>query len=135
MFEYPANGSGRDAVADPGAGGAITYSDTLECFFIPPTTNDYVFFATGADLNDVYLSTDTDPANMVNIAQVNGWTNARDWGVDQCGTSNGIARTGTRQICFRVPATRLWAWLRFTSMGARNIICGVPSSRHLVRRG
>lgn len=93
-FEYPAGGSGRDTVADPGGNGAgdglqITYSDTLECFFTPPTTNDYVFFAAGADLDDVYLSTDTDPANMVNIAQVNGWTNARGWGVDQCGTSNG----------------------------------------------
>ena len=94
MFEYPANGSGRDVVADPGGNGAgdgqqITYSDTLECYFVPPTTNDYVFFATGADLNDVYLSTDADPANLVNIAQVNGWTNAREWGIDQCGTSNG----------------------------------------------
>ena len=49
---------------------AHQYSDTLECFFIPPTTNDYVFYAAGADINDVYLSTDTDPANMVNIAQL-----------------------------------------------------------------
>jgi hypothetical protein len=97
FFEYPAGGSGRDTVADPNGNLAspgntpntITYSDTLECFFTPPTTNDYVFFATGADLNDVYLSTDTDPANMVNIAQVSGWTNAREWGVWQCGTSNG----------------------------------------------
>ena len=58
MFEYPANGIYRDTTADPGGGGAVTYSDTLECYFIPPTTNDYVFFAAGADLNDVYLSTD-----------------------------------------------------------------------------
>jgi len=43
MFEYPANGSGRDATADPGGGGAVTYSDTVECIFTPPTTNDYVF--------------------------------------------------------------------------------------------
>jgi len=93
-FEYPADGSGRDNTADPNGNGgntpnSITYSDTMECYFIPPTTNDYVFFATGADLNDVWLSTDADPANIVNIAQVNGWTNPLDWGVDQCGTSNG----------------------------------------------
>jgi len=94
MLEYPANGSGRDCVADPGGNGCndgqdITYSDTLECFFIPPTTNDYVFFAAGADLNDVWLSTDDQPANIVNIAQENGWTNPRDWMVSQCGTTNG----------------------------------------------
>ena len=89
MFEYPANGSYRDATADPGGGGAVTYSDTLECYFTPPTTNDYVFFAAGADLNDVYLSTDDNPANIVNIAQENGWTNPRDWCVSQCGTTNG----------------------------------------------
>ena len=84
--EYPANGSGRDAVADP----TFDYSDTLECYFTPPTTNDYVFYATGADINDVYLSTDADPANMVHIAQVSGWTNPRDWMVSQCGATNGL---------------------------------------------
>jgi hypothetical protein len=93
-FQYPANAVYRDCVADPNGNdcntpNSITYSDTLECYFIPPTTNDYVFFATGADLNDVWLSTDADPANIVNIAQVNGWTNPLDWGVDQCGGSNG----------------------------------------------
>jgi hypothetical protein len=95
MFEYPAGGNYRDATADPGGGGAVTYSDTLECFFIPPTTNDYVFFAAGADLNDVWLSTDTDPANIVHIAQESGWTNPRGWlqydplQSTFCGSTNG----------------------------------------------
>jgi hypothetical protein len=96
MFEYPANGVTRDNVADPNGNGgntpnSITYSDTLECYFTPPTTNDYVFFATGADLNDVWLSTDADPVNIVNIAQENGgWTNPREWMISQCGTTNGL---------------------------------------------
>ena len=95
MFEYPANGLWRDVVADPGGNGAgdglqITYSDTLECIFIPPTTNDYVFYAAGADLNDVYLSTDETPANMVNIAQVSGWTDTRQWMNIVCGGTNGL---------------------------------------------
>src|ERR1019366_908538 len=79
MFEYPAGGIWRDATADPIPDPRVDYSDTLECYFIPPTTTDYVFFATGADMNDVYLSTDADPANMVSIAQVSGWANPRDW--------------------------------------------------------
>ena len=90
-FEYPANGSGRDATADPIPDPRVDYSDTLECYFTPPTTNDYVFYAAGADEDDVYLSTDEDPANMVNIAQENGWTNPRDWMVSQCGQTNGLS--------------------------------------------
>ena len=93
-LEYPANGSFRDAIADPRGSDPIPiteqYSDTLECIFTAPATNDYVFFATGADINDVYLSTDADPANIVNIAQCSGWTNPRDWMVSQCGTTNGL---------------------------------------------
>jgi hypothetical protein len=92
-FEYPANGSYRDTVADPRDDPpplSQQFSDTLEGFIIPPTTNDYVFFVTGADINDVYLSTDTEPANMVRIAQCSGWTNPRDWMVSQCGTTNGL---------------------------------------------
>jgi hypothetical protein len=91
--EYPANGSYRDTVADPRSDPPPIeqqYSDTLECYFTPPTTNDYVFYTTGADINDVYLSTDADPANMVNIAKTDGWTNPRDWMVSQCGTVNGL---------------------------------------------
>jgi hypothetical protein len=90
MFEYPAGGIWRDAVADPVPDPRVDYSDTMECYFIPPTTADYVFYAAGSDINDVYLSTDADPANMVNIAQENGWTNPRDWCVSQCGTTNGL---------------------------------------------
>ena len=89
LFEYPAGGIWRDAVADPVPDPRVDYSDTMECYFIPPTTDDYVFYAAGSDINDVYLSTDANPANMVNIAQENGWTNPRDWCVSQCGTTNG----------------------------------------------
>jgi hypothetical protein len=91
--EYPANGGYRDTVADPRNDPPPLdqqFSDTLECIWTVPETNDYVFFTTGADISDVYLSTDTDPANMVNIAQCSGWTNPRDWMVSQCGTTNGL---------------------------------------------
>jgi hypothetical protein len=96
-FEYPANGNYRDLVADPRDNSDLTndFSDTLEGLFTPTTTGDYVFFPAGADLCDVYLSTDADPANMVNIAQESGWTNPRQWlqydptGATVCGGSNG----------------------------------------------
>ena len=75
MWEYPADGQGRVA-ADP----TRNYFDTLEGFFIPPTTGNYVFFTAGADRWWLYLSTDEDPANMHMIAaEPGGWTDARYW--------------------------------------------------------
>lgn len=73
-FEYPADGNNINP-ADP----IQDYSDTLECYFIPPTTNDYVFYISGSDYIDLYLSTDSDPANVVNIAQFFDYTAPRGW--------------------------------------------------------
>lgn len=75
-FEYPANGVTRDSVADP----VRNYFDTLEGFFIPPVTGNYVFFTAGADRWWLYLSTDDDPANKYLIAaEPGGWTDPRGW--------------------------------------------------------
>ena len=75
MWEYPPAGAGR-AAADP----TRNYFDTLEGFFIPPTTGSYVFFIAGADRWWLYLSTDDSPANMVMIAaEPGGWTDPRAW--------------------------------------------------------
>jgi len=76
MWEYPANGAGRDAAADP----TRQYFDTLEGYFIPPEDGNYVFFIAGADRWWLYLSTDDDPANMYMIAaEPGGWTDPRYW--------------------------------------------------------
>lgn len=74
-WEYPANGAGRVA-ADP----LRNYFDTLEGYFIPPTTGSYVFLTAGADRWWLYLSTDDDPANTKLIAaEPGGWSDARGW--------------------------------------------------------
>jgi hypothetical protein len=89
MWEYPPNDSGRVA-ADP----VRNYSDTLEGFFIPPTTADYVFFTAGADEFYLYLSTDDSPANMVQIcAEPGGWTNPQDWITGQGNTDMTLCRS------------------------------------------
>jgi hypothetical protein len=75
MWEYPPGGATRVA-ADP----ARNYFDTLEGFFIPPKTGDYVFFIAGADRWWLYLSTDDSPANKYLIAaEPGGWTEPRYW--------------------------------------------------------
>jgi hypothetical protein len=93
-MEYPPNGNGRDAVADP----SRNYFDTLEGFFMPPTTGDYVFLTSGADRVWMYLSTDDQPANRVLIAKINGWTNPRGWNTGQGGTDMTPARSDTFDV-------------------------------------
>ena len=75
MWEYPSGGQGRVA-ADP----VRNYFDTIEGYFIPPTTGDYVFLTAGADRWWLYLSTDEDPVNKKMIAaEPGGWSDARGW--------------------------------------------------------
>ena len=88
-WEYPKNGNGRDAAADP----ARLYMDTIQGFFIPPANGDYVFLTCGADRWSLYLSTDDNPANKLLIAQVSGWTNPRGWNAGQGGTDMTPARS------------------------------------------
>ncbi len=75
MWEYPPNGNGRVA-ADP----VRNYVDTLEGYFIPPTTGNYVFYTCGDDEWYLFLSTDDSPANMYEIcAEPGGWSDNRAW--------------------------------------------------------
>ena len=78
-WEYPGGGSGRNEALDPSGTANRYYMDTIQGFFIPPTTGDYVFFTCGADRWSLYLSTDESAANKLLIAQVSGWTDPRQW--------------------------------------------------------
>jgi len=58
---------------------AENYVQRLSCYFVPPTTGDYVFFVCSDDDSDLFLSTNEDPANKRLIAQESGWSGARAW--------------------------------------------------------
>jgi hypothetical protein len=94
MWEYPANGSGRDAVADP----TRNYMDTVDGFFTPATNGDYVFFIAGADNVWLYLSTDSDPANKQLVCSFAGWTNAREWLTPQSPDTNNANQVQTNNL-------------------------------------
>ena len=51
----------------------------LSGYFIPPATDDYVFFVNSDDDSDLYLSTDNTAGNKRIIAQETGWSNPRQW--------------------------------------------------------
>ena len=48
-------------------------------YVIPPQTGDYTFWIAGDDYCELWLSTDANPDNAAMIAEVPGWTPARDW--------------------------------------------------------
>ncbi len=82
-WEWPPNNAGTIA-ADPNKS---MYYDSLEGYFVPPTTGDYVFYMSGDDEFYMYLSTDESPANMKEIAaEPGGWSTARYWNTDISGT-------------------------------------------------
>jgi len=74
-FEYPANGGGFNSDLDSDK----LFFDTMDGYFIPPTSGDYVFFIAFSDRGWLFLSTDEDPANKVMIAGTTGWSDPRSW--------------------------------------------------------
>jgi len=62
-----------------GNGFADNYANRISGFFIPPSNGNYIFFLTGDDDSDLFLSTDENPANKKLIAQEQGWSNEAQW--------------------------------------------------------
>ncbi|MCP4257762.1 MAG: hypothetical protein GY774_09585 [Planctomycetes bacterium] len=58
---------------------ADNYGSRARGFLTPPADGDYTFWISGDDFEELYLSTDDDPANAVLIAEVPGWTSYLEW--------------------------------------------------------
>ncbi len=75
-FEYPANGGTFNSAVDSDK----LFFDTIDGYFIPPVSGNYVFFIPRADRAWLYLSPDENPANRVMIAGgTGGWSDPRAW--------------------------------------------------------
>lgn len=55
------------------------YAERFSGYFVPPATAAYVFFVAADDDTDVYLSTDSNPANKAVIAQELGYSGNLSW--------------------------------------------------------
>jgi hypothetical protein len=55
------------------------YGSRARGFVYPPADGDYTFWISGDDFEELYLSTDDDPANAILIAEVPGWTQYLEW--------------------------------------------------------
>ena len=58
---------------------ADNYGTRVRGYVHAPQTGQYVFWISGDDYSELYLSGDDNPANKVLIASVPGWSNSRDW--------------------------------------------------------
>lgn len=74
----PDGGSLVDAFQSP-VDWADNYGQCLSGWLRPPHTGNYTFWIAGDDEQQLWLSTDTSPANAVMVANVPGWTSALEW--------------------------------------------------------
>ena len=65
--------------ADSAGGFGDNHARRYSGYFIPQTTGAYVFFVASDDDCDVFLSTDSSPANKQLIAQEGGWSGKDNW--------------------------------------------------------
>ncbi|HUD49228.1 MAG TPA: hypothetical protein VMR33_20535 [Candidatus Baltobacteraceae bacterium] len=70
------------------------FYDSLEGYFYPPATGDYVLYTCGDDEFYLFLSTNASPANMQLVAEeTGGWGNCEDW-TNPVSTSGGESASG-----------------------------------------
>jgi|GEM_PF-872123 len=78
---YPNNPSGSDFPTsfEGPVDWADNYGTRFRGYVHPPVSGSYVFWISSDDNSVLYLSTDSNPANKVQIASVPGWTSSRQW--------------------------------------------------------
>lgn len=79
--KYPDNPDSIDYVSDFEAPVDVmdTYGQRLSGYLLPPVSGNYVFWIASDDNGGLFLSTDSQPANVREIASVNSWTPSRQW--------------------------------------------------------
>jgi len=69
------------------------YGTLIHGFLTPPRTGSYTFWIAGDDNCELWLSSDTNPANQVKIAEVPGWVDPFRWEKDSVQQSDPITLT------------------------------------------
>jgi hypothetical protein len=70
---------------------ADNYAERVSGLFTPATDGNYIFFIASDDDSDLFLSTDSSPANKRLIAQELGWSGVRRWFTDAGGPATPAA--------------------------------------------
>jgi len=73
------SGSGQLTSFEGPRDAADYYGSRIRGYICPPQTGNYTFWIAGDDATELWLSTNSDPANKVKIAYSQSWTNYREW--------------------------------------------------------
>ncbi|MCX6045609.1 MAG: discoidin domain-containing protein, partial [Chloroflexi bacterium] len=78
-YPYQPSGSNQLTSFEAPSNWADNYGTRLRGYLSAPVTGTYIFWIASDDYGQLLLSTDANPANAAVIANVPGWTNAREW--------------------------------------------------------
>src|ERR1019366_237783 len=92
---------------DPGGYGN-NYIQRLSGYFIPPTSDNYVFFVSSDDDSDIFLSTNSIATNKVMICQEVGYSGFDSW-LTPGGNGSTAAQKRSDQFVDPVSQTQPWA--------------------------
>ena len=67
------------------------YGVRIRALLLPPVTGDYTFWIASDDNSRLKLSSNENPAGVVEVAEVNGWTDPLDWDQDPSQQSDPIS--------------------------------------------
>jgi len=73
------------------------FAERLSCLFKPLVTTNYTFFITSDDDSDLFVSTDSTPANKRMVAQEVDWSNPFTWNSDDGGAAGAVAQKRSDQ--------------------------------------
>ena len=69
-----------NAVLEGPVNTAENYAERIRTYLVPPVTGSYTFWIASDDQGSLLLSSDSDPANAIEIASVPYWANPREYG-------------------------------------------------------
>ncbi len=94
--DYPDNpsGSSQPTSFEAPINWADDYGTRMRGYLYPPTTGDYTFWIASDNYSELWLSTDNNPNNVSEIADVPGYTGSRIWDKYTEQQSSPISLTG-----------------------------------------
>lgn len=78
------------------------FGSRIRGYFCAPQTGKYVFYISGDDNSELWLSMNDDPSGKTRIAYVPGWTNPREWTKYATQKSDSISLTAGGKYFFEV---------------------------------
>ncbi len=78
-FDEAPSSSGEVTIFEAPENIGDNYGTRIRGYICPPATGSYIFWISGNDQTELWLSTDDNPANKRKIAYATGYTNPRQW--------------------------------------------------------